>query len=98
MFATVLSDTALVIASMSTFTIAAAMFVAVRHRGRRIEVKLGSIQATADAVNQAVNSVPAGVAPLTQRVDSIEATLVGHGRKIDAIAEHLSIPPKEVSP
>jgi hypothetical protein len=63
---------------------------------RRIEAKVGSVHVTAEAVNRAVNNVPADSPTLRQMVCDISSRLEEHitqtNDRFDKIEEHITNP------
>lgn len=90
--ATVLSDAALVIAAATPFVLSAAVFLLVWRKGfRHIHAKLAGMAVTLEGIDKAVNSVPAGMPALKDRIARIEATQDAHSAQIEAIRADLEV-------
>jgi len=97
MLATILSDTALLVAALTPLVLAAAIFVLVWRKGfKRVDARLSGMEVTLEGIDKAVNSVPAGTAPLKDKVAviedkvaGIEGTQVEHSGQIAAVRAEL---------
>lgn len=90
--ATVLSDAALVIAAATPLVLSAAVFLLVWRKGfRRVDAKLAGMAVTLEGIDKAVNSVPAGVPALKDRIARIEAAQDAHSGQIEAIRADLEV-------
>lgn len=90
MVATVLSDLALLAGAASPLVFAVAALVLVWRRGfKRAEATLKGMSITLDGIDKAVNSVPAGVPAMKDRVATIERTQIHHSGQIAAIRTDL---------
>jgi hypothetical protein len=63
--------------------IAAVLLYALRYSTRRLEVKLGSLHATVDHVNRAVNNRPEGQPTIYEAVQGTSLGLAEFGQKLD---------------
>lgn len=72
----------------SIATIAAVLLYALRYSTRRLEVKLGSLHATVDHVNRAVNNRPAGDPTIYEHVKGARESTEAVAAKLDQFIDY----------